>query len=110
MTLSHALKAILYKRRVKNLINLPKDIEKFYQHINNTLSPYEKIDLEDLNSNKLIEIYYELESKLMKNWQAPLVNDFYAMIFYGLLKKQLLKIDSKGTLQNDLLTGETGII
>ena len=46
----------------------------------------------------------------MKKWQAPLVNDFYAMIFYGLLKKSLSKIDPNGTLQNDLLTGETGII
>ena len=102
--------ANLIKSLIGNLFRLPKDIEKFYAHINSTLSPYENGKLEGKTSNELLEIYFELESKLMKRWQAPLVNDFYAMIFYGLLKKSLLKIDPNGTLQNDLLTGETGII
>ncbi len=102
--------ATLIKSLIVNLFNLPKDIEKFYEHINTTLSPYENGKLEGKTSNELVEIYFELESKLMKKWQAPLVNDFYAMIFYGLLKKSLSKIDPNGTLQNDLLTGETGII
>lgn len=102
--------ANLIKSLIVNLFRLPKDIEKFYKHINETLSPYEDGKLEGKTSNELVEIYFELESKLMKNWQAPLVNDFYAMIFYGLLKKSLSKIDPNGTLQNDLLTGETGII
>lgn len=102
--------ANLIKSLIVNLFNLPKDIEKFYEHINTTLSPYENGKLDGKTSNELVEIYFELESKLMKKWQAPLVNDFYAMIFYGLLKKSLSKIDPNGTLQNDLLTGETGII
>lgn len=102
--------ATLIKSLVINLFNLPKNIEKFYEHINTTLSPYENGKLDGKTSNELVEIYFELESKLMKKWQAPLVNDFYAMIFYGLLKKSLSKIDPNGTLQNDLLTGETGII
>lgn len=100
----------LVKSLIINLFILPKNIEKFYVHINNTLSPYENGKLEGKTSNELVGIYFEIESKLMKNWQAPLVNDFYAMIFYGLLKKSLSKIDTNGTLQNDLLTGETGII
>ncbi len=100
----------LIKSLIVNLFKLPKDIENFYEHINSTLSPYENGKLEGKTSNELVEIYFELESKLMKKWQAPLVNDFYAMIFYGLLKKSLSKIDPNGTLQNDLLTGETGII
>lgn len=100
----------LIKSLIVNLFCLSKDIEKFYEHINATLSVYENGKLEGMASNELLNIYYELELKLMKRWQAPLVNDFYAMIFYGLLKKSLSKIDSNGTLQNDLLTGETGII
>lgn len=95
-----------------NLIHLPKDIEKFYSHIDKTLSKYEKSDLNKFKPNELVEIFYELESKLLKKWQAPLVNDFYAMIFYGSLKKMILKygVDDSGTLQNDLLTGEGEII
>ena len=100
----------LIKSLILNLFKLSNEIKKFYNHINETLSPYENGKLAGKNSNELVEIYFELESKLMKKWQAPLVNDFYAMIFYGLLKKSLSKIDPDGTLQNDLLTGETGII
>jgi len=102
--------ANLVKSLVLNLFKLPKDIEKFYSHINSTLSKYENGNLKGKNAEELVEIYFELEAKLMKKWQAPLVNDFYAMIFYGLLKKSLSKIDPAGTLQNELLTGETGII
>ncbi len=102
--------ANLLKSLVVNLFRVPCDIDNFYKHINATLSPYENGKLEGKTANELVEVYFELESKLMKKWQAPLVNDFYAMIFYGLLKKSLAKIDPNGTLQNDLLTGETGII
>jgi pyruvate,water dikinase len=34
----------------------------------------------------LTQYYRELESKLLKNWDAPVINDFFSMIFYGLLK------------------------
>ena len=95
---------------ISNLTKLDNNIKEFYSHIDKTLSSYENTKLENYSSNDLVNIFYELEDKLLKNWQAPLVNDFYAMIFYGLLKKNLLKIDEKGTLQNDLLSGESGII
>ena len=66
--------ATLIKSLIVNLFNLPKDIEKFYEHINTTLSPYENGKLDGKTSNELVEIYFELESKLMKKWQAPLVS------------------------------------
>lgn len=102
--------AIMLINLFTNLVKLPKNIDKFYVYIDETLSKYEKNDLKRLKCTELKEIFKELETKLLKNWQAPLVNDFYAMIFYGILKKMLLKVDNSGTLQNDLLTGETGII
>lgn len=95
---------------IVNLFKLPKDIDWFYKHVNETVLPYENGKIQGKSANELVEIFFEIESKLLKKWQAPLVNDFYAMIFYGLLKKSLSKIDTNGTLQNDLLTGETGII
>ncbi len=100
----------LIKSLVFNLLYLKKNIKQFYITINSTLAPYEGGALEKKGAQELIEIYFELEKKLLKNWQAPLINDFYAMIFYGILKKMLIKIDPKGTLQNDLLIGQKGII
>ena len=34
----------------------------------------------------------ELEKKLLHKWDAPLVNDFLAMIFYGKLKQKCVEI------------------
>ncbi len=102
----------LVSKLIFNLIALPEEIKKFYRLLDKTLTPYENIDLNKKTPHKLMNIYFELERKLLKKWDAPLVNDFYAMIFYGVLKKLLTKwnIDDKGTLQNDLLAGDGEII
>ncbi len=49
-----------------------------------------------------------LRQKLVWNWQAPILTDFFAMVFYGLLKNMVIKwgIDGSGTMQNDLLCGQ----
>jgi pyruvate,water dikinase len=46
-----------------------------------------------------------LEKDLLRKWDAPLVNDFFAMIFFGVLKKLCVNWceDSDGTLQNQLV-------
>lgn len=92
---------------IKNLFVLPRDTRKFYRLLDNTLKPLEEANLEEFSPHRLMTLYYELEEKLLKKWEAPLVNDFYAMIFYGLLKNfvEKLNIYAGGTLQNDLLTG-----
>ena len=52
-----------------------------------------------------------MRATLLWNWRAPIVNDFYVMIFYGTLKKLRARWcgDAKGSLQNDLICGEGGI-
>jgi pyruvate,water dikinase len=69
-------------------------------------------DLSDWRADELVAYYRRLESDLLPNWDAPLVNDFFAMIFYGLLRQLCLSWcgDTEGTLQNALLTGQGGMI
>ena len=97
---------------IKNLFILPLEIKKFYQLLDNTLLPYKKLDLASQNANDLKEHYLKIERSLIKKWDAPLVNDFFAMIFYGVLKKIIVKwgIDETETLQNNLLIGQGDII
>ncbi len=54
---------------------------------------------------KLVLHYRDLEKQLLKRWDAPLVNDFFAMIYYGALRSICEKWngDKEGTLQNELL-------
>ena len=58
-------------------------VADFFILLNSTIKPR---DLSNLSLFELAQYYRELESKLLKNWDAPVINDFFSMIFYGLLK------------------------
>jgi pyruvate,water dikinase len=90
---------------------LPRGIERFYSRLNEALVlPQDR--LAAMRADELAAAYRDLERKLLTRWDAPLVNDFFAMIFYGTLRKlaQGWCADTGGTLQNDLLCGEGGMI
>jgi len=68
--------------------------------------------LEERRPDQLAAHYRELRRRLLLKWDAPLVNDFFAMIFYGLLRGLVRKWcgDPNGTLQNDLVGGTGGMV
>ncbi|MEP7218100.1 MAG: PEP/pyruvate-binding domain-containing protein [Bacteroidota bacterium] len=109
-----ALGLSLY-RLVTGLVTLPKKIVAFQEHLNITLLPFESRTLDDLSAETpeaLIGHYHLLEYSLLRRWRIPILNDFYTMIFFGLLKRTVEKWmnDAGGTIHNDLLAGEGGII
>ena len=65
-----------------------------------------------MNASQLVAHYHGLESKLLTRWDAPLINDFFAMIFFGVLRSLSAKWcqEAEESLQNDLLAGEGGMI
>jgi pyruvate,water dikinase len=67
--------------------------------------------LADRRPDELAAHYLELRRKLLLSWDAPLVNDFFAMIFYGQLRTLCARWcgDTEGTLQNDLVSGQGGL-
>ncbi len=94
---------------IKGFLKIRKMTEKFYNRLNDAL---EDKNIENMDLYELHDYYYELEKKLLHKWDAPLVNDFLAMIFYGNLKKECKKIfkEDGEMIHNDLLCGEGGII
>jgi len=90
---------------------LPYRIRRFYRRLDASLGT-EPLKLEDLRADELAAYYHELERRLLTRWDAPLINDFFAMIYFGLLRRLSERWcgDSGGTLQNDLLCGEGGIV
>ncbi len=93
---------------------LPHAIHQFYQRIDHALGSAAdtRPDLGQMRPDELVTLYRSLESQLITHWDAPLVNDLFAMIFYGTLRALTVKWcgDDNGSLQNDLLSGEGGII
>lgn len=97
----------------RNYFTLPRQIQKFYQRLNLALLESRlPAPLTELRPDELTNHYRDLEKQLLTRWDAPLVNDFFAMIFYGVLRKLTQKwcSDNEGTLQNDLISGEGGMI
>lgn len=93
-----------------NLVRLPSLSEGFYRRLDAALAPT-GIPLGQLRADELLRHYRHLESQLLKHWDAPLVNDFFAMIFYGLLRKLVQEWCGEDSgLQNDLISGEGGIV
>lgn len=80
---------------------------EFYERLNSALAT-PRIALEDMRIDELAAHYLDLERRLLTRWDAPLVNDFFAMIFHGLLRALTERwCDScDGTLANDLVRGE----
>ncbi len=96
-----------------NFILLQSKIKGFYQRLAQGLGKkFKGLELQDLRADELVAHYRDLERQLLRSWDAPLINDFFAMIFYGILQKlaQSWCNESTGTLQNDLISGEGGMI
>lgn len=89
--------------------NLRKEIACFQNHFNTTLAEVPK-DLSKLNTDLLAKLYRSLEGKLLSSWDAPLVNDFFAMVFFGLLNSLNQKWMPPSFSRHELLVHAGGII
>lgn len=94
---------------IKSLYSLDKIVANFYVRLDEAL---EKKDLDSMSLTELISYYNNLELKLLKKWDAPMVNDLFAMIFYGLLRKLSKEWcgDENESVQNTLILTQGNII
>jgi pyruvate,water dikinase len=101
----------LLGRSIVNFRRISKLVQQFNDHFNHHYQAWTKLDFDRLPPHELMAIYREMEEKLLWNWKTPIINDFYVMIYYGILKKFCTKWcgDETGSLQNDLICGEGDI-
>ena len=95
---------------IASLVRLEGMKKAFYTRLEVALAG-ESNQLEKMSLGELVAHYRRLESQLITRWDAPLVNDFFAMVFYGLLRRIVEKwCGNSGSLQNDLIVGGGGMI
>jgi len=101
----------LVLRSAWNFVRIRKVVGDFEVHFKENYSRWSALDLSAMPPHEHMALYREMEDKLLWNWKAPIINDFFVMIFYGTLKKLCAKWcgDDSGSLQNDLICGEGGI-
>ncbi|AHG89353.1 pyruvate phosphate dikinase PEP/pyruvate-binding protein [Gemmatirosa kalamazoonensis] len=88
---------------------LDRDVASFRSRLDDALGG---VDLAAMRPDELVAHYRDLERRLLARWDTPLVNDFFAMIFYGVLRRLAARWcgDADETLQNDLVAGEGAIV
>ncbi len=95
---------------VWNYLTLGQRTERFYLRLNRAL-----IDpvpcLADMRVDELAEYYHNLLCQLLRRWDAPLLNDFFTMMFHGALR-QLCQcwLGGGDELANELVRAQGGMI
>ncbi|ETR71297.1 MAG: pyruvate, water dikinase [Candidatus Magnetoglobus multicellularis str. Araruama] len=92
-----------------SFIELNKTIKSFIQTFDQVTKGYMDEKFESYTNRQLLDIYEnEIEPKVLNNWKAPIINDLYVMIYFGILTKLMNKLDIENnqSIQNDLLCGE----
>jgi rifampicin phosphotransferase len=99
-------------RMVRSSRGLRHDVPAFHRRLDEALLPLADVDLGTWTSDDLLALYRRLEDDLLRHWHPPLVNDFFAMIWFGVLGRLVERWlpDEPPTLVNDLLAGEGGMI
>lgn len=88
---------------LRHHVTLDRQIRRFMDHLDEALGLTPPPDGRALPA--LARQYRQLERALLRRWDAPLLNDFFAMIFFGALRRTCTTWigDEKGTIQNALL-------
>jgi len=106
VSLLHMILALVW-----NLARLERNIARFRARLDDALrepSP----PLAEMRLDELTAYYAQLEAKLLQRWDAPLVNDFFAMIFHGALRKLTAQWlgDESGALANDAIRASGAMV
>lgn len=101
----------LVVRMLFQFVTIDGRVARFQSRFRGLYEKWEALDFNAMAPHELMGVYREMEARLLWNWQAPIINDFYVMIHYGLLRKlcQDWCGDESQSLQNDLICGNGDI-
>lgn len=90
---------------------LPRMIREFYARLKAALAT-NAVQLQAMRPDELAMCYRELQRRLLRRWDAPVVNDFLAMVFHGLLRTLSARWieGSSDSLHNDLVRDVGGVV
>ena len=95
---------------VWNYWTLDRKIQRFYGRLHNALANSVPC-LADMRMDELLASYESLVKQLLTRWDAPLLNDFFTMIFHGLLRRICDHWLGQGDeLANELVRNQGGMI
>ena len=96
---------------LKEAIVLPRTRKRFYKRLDSVLAPPVS-GLDAMSLSQLVAEYRRIESTLLDQWDAPLINDFLCMFAFGGSRKLLEKWGGAagGDAHNEIMIGQGEII
>jgi len=92
-------------------IRLPKERKRFTKFVSKVFTKYQNLNYDSMTDKQVVETYSEIENILLNKWKAPLVNDFFTMIWFGMLENKIKTLaPAHPNLHNDILCGSSDII
>ena len=89
-------------------VRLPRMRDRFYGRVDDALARH-GAETNSLDLDALVEAYTALDARLLRQWDAPLVNDFFAMIWFGLANRAADSWIGGGAL-GGLLAGDGDVV
>ncbi len=96
---------LIYHVRIQTIV------DQFLSKFHSDYDYYRHMPFAQQRGDQLLQVYLEIERKMLGQWKAPIINDFLCMVHFGLLRK-LTKSwlsDLDQNIQNDLMAGEGGL-
>lgn len=93
---------------ISNAFQLSKMRRKFRDKFYSVLKEHNAKNIENSDAITCMHAYLKFEKTLSKEWKAPLVNDFFAMIYYGLFQKFIQKNEKYFKLGHNHYLSYTG--
>ena len=96
---------ILLARMSFLALTLGPRIRDFERMVEGVCGRHERADLRSRPMSELVERYEELKRRIRRQWQAPILNDFVTMLFFGLVRRSIARwgLDATGGLAGDLM-------
>ncbi len=80
-------------------------VNDFRSDFSKSYDSFPRAELPWMQIEKIFELQTRLSTEIMKNWRAPIINDFYVMITSGRIRRLLTALGAAEILP-DLLAGE----
>jgi pyruvate,water dikinase len=93
---------------VKNYFIIDKEVDRFHRNFEKNYNELIKYDFKNMEPKEVMDIFNQAKNRLLKGWKVEGINDYSAMLFYGVVRSltKKYKLDERGSIHNDLFCGE----
>ena len=92
----------------KNYLIIDGEVKKFQENFQTNYDLLINYDFKQMKSKEVMDIFNQAKKRLLEEWKVEGINDYSAMVFYGLVRNltKKYKLDESGSIHNDLFCGE----